>query len=70
MTREELRQTAAIAAMQGMITAVAGSPLILENWARSAGRDGKSVSELICIYSVDYADNLIKALDNEEQRLA
>jgi len=62
---KEVRKDAAIAAMQGMVSALTGNQSMLLNWNTSAGKEGKTVSQLICEFAVGYADNLIKELKKE-----
>lgn len=70
MTKEELRQKAAIAAMQGMLSGsgpgLVGKAYMMENWAKSASKRGKAFCKIVCEYAVNYADLLVDELDKRE----
>jgi len=57
---------AAIAAMQGLLTAIISQPLLTEQYYLYAKKEGKSVGESIAEYAVGYADALIKELEERK----
>ncbi|MBQ6203632.1 MAG: hypothetical protein IJK46_06005 [Prevotella sp.] len=62
MKEQELRERAAIAAMQGLLAGVTSNPTLIENFGLSAKRQGMCMTELISEVAVCYADSLIKRL--------
>lgn len=66
MTKEELRQKAAISAMQAMLTGLTNNPSLAVSWSESAAKDKKVVSDLVAEFSVTYADKLVAELEKED----